>query len=948
MPVRSISKGGSEGMKKKNPCKRPLAALLALVLTLTLAPAAAAAAERCPYCQSTCEETVLHEANCHEAGVIKYTCLNKDCLSKYSTLKETEINDRNHDMLYTDNGDGTHSGVCREHPKQTEGPETHRFANGICEQCGAPNYSAVTMDLPAEKTVPIALGDTTAKLSAGDIRLTLGSANITDDYELSYLWYDYSQSGRQVGDTEEYRLPASIYGKEGTYYFVLVVNAKPKGTISRMPLAQTCRVIVQVDELITASAVITSEDGELYLGDEDGWSADSVSSQIYDAVQNLCGRGARPDYVRFNDVSGSSVGKLNITSTNTKYAFGETSKDLDDVRFTAEGTAGDFVVGFTAYDTDGESYAGVLTITVQQYTGDMDVLYIASRNEPLTLSSKDFEAFWEDVCPNGELEYICFDQLPRSVDGTLYTEYESSFRADPLRLNDELYVEPVRRQYAIDNAVFVPSVGVKQTSYITLKFTGYGTRSTGRDADRKGVIYIFFTDTAGSADVSVTASTGGTALDPAAFRKAYQNVMGGTGTDSFYIQLLDVPVNGGLYLDRTASKTGTLLTPSNAEGRLFACGTGRGETIGALTYVPGTAASESVRYVASSTQGKPLFAGNIRFTSTVIPTVTTQTVEYSCSATGVSFKGSDFENLPGVNAPKLASVSFTPPSALFGTLYHGRTAVSAGTQITTDTYWFSVAPGTTGVNSINDISFVPALSYTAGVVTIPFTAISTTGVRSAGNVRITVAPGTSNPGTTNPGTTNPGTTTPGTNLPAKTFSDVSSSAYYYTQVTALTTSGVLKGYEDGTFRPKNTVTFGEALKMILTSAGYPEQAPTDTHWASGYLAKAKADNLLPAGIIERLDRPVDRYTIAEITARAMGLKLSPLTVSPFADMAVNAAAAPAVGALRGIGVLIGQENQSKQMVYQGEYAITRGDFAIIIWRVQNYMRTGNVNGTAAG
>ena len=30
---------------------------------------------------------------------------------------------------------------------------------------------------------------------------------------------------------------------------------------------------------------------------------------------------------------------------------------------------------------------------------------------------------------------------------------------------------------------------------------------------------------------------------------------------------------------------------------------------------------------------------------------------------------------------------------------------------------------------------------------------------------------------------------------------------------------------------------GEALKMIMTSAGYAEQAPTDSHWASGYLAK---------------------------------------------------------------------------------------------------------------
>ena len=56
--------------------------------------------------------------------------------------------------------------------------------------------------------------------------------------------------------------------------------------------------MVEVDELVTASAVITTDDSELLLGDTDGWSVDSVSNQIYDAVQNLCGRGVQPEYVR--------------------------------------------------------------------------------------------------------------------------------------------------------------------------------------------------------------------------------------------------------------------------------------------------------------------------------------------------------------------------------------------------------------------------------------------------------------------------------------------------------------------------------------------------------------------------------------------------------------------------------------------------------------------------
>lgn len=964
-------------MKIQKHFKQSLAVLLALVMTLALAPAAAAADKQCPICDYPLKMTVVHEANCHETGLAQYVCTNSSC--KYGTVETLSVDNSSHDIVYTNNGNGTHSGACRYHTDYTEAASAHKYVNGVCSLCGATDYSAAAMDLPAERIVPVALNDSTAKLSAGNIRLTLGSANITDEYDLSYLWYDYSQNGRQVGSEEEYKLPSTIYGKEGTYYFMLIVNATPKGNISRAPLSQTCRITVKVEELVTASAVMTTEDSELRMGDANAWTPVSIADQIYDEIQSLCGRGVQPAYVVFNDVSSTSLGRLSASSTSTQYTFSGTTRALQDVAFISAGTAGDFLVGFTAYDTADRSYSGVLTITVQEYAGNMDVVYITSRSTPLTLSSKDFEKFWEVACPGGELEYISLDQLPRSVDGTIYTEYAASgLTGDTVRLSDDFYVDPGSRQYGIDELTFVPSVGVRQLDYITLDFTAYGVRSTGRSTNRSGVMYIFFTETEGSADVSVdvpaAAGAVGETLDPAAFRSAYEKVVGSAGS-GFYIQFLDVPASGGLYINRTTANNGIRLTAANIEGRHFAYSGSRVETIADVTYVPGAAKAESIRYIACSTQGKALFAGNINFTSAAAatttpaetnPVVTDLVKDYTSPATGVAFVGSDFENLLGEGNAKLTSVCFTPPTALYGTLYYNRTTVSAGTAITTNTNWFSVNPSViSGRNSIYDISFVPALSFTSGTVMIPFTALTDAGGRVNGNVRITVgasAPATTpetttpTPGTTTttPGTTTPapGTTTtaPGTTVrPPKTFTDVPSNAVYYQAVTDLTTSGVLNGYEDGTFRPDNPITLGEALKLIMTGVGYPEQAPTGEGWASGYLSKAKEDNLLPDGMVERLDRTIDRYTYAQIMARAMKLQPAFYTVSPFADMSLDNPAAPSVIALNQLNILIGSQNpnNANEMVYLGGYAVTRWQFAIIIWRVQNYMQTGNAGGNIA-
>lgn len=105
-------------MRKRRNHMRSLAALLALVMALTLAPTALAALSRCPKCERmTLESSVLHEATCHDTGIIEYTCTNQYC--DYTTLQKTDVNPNRHDVIYTDNGDGTHSGACRYHATYT-------------------------------------------------------------------------------------------------------------------------------------------------------------------------------------------------------------------------------------------------------------------------------------------------------------------------------------------------------------------------------------------------------------------------------------------------------------------------------------------------------------------------------------------------------------------------------------------------------------------------------------------------------------------------------------------------------------------------------------------------------------------------------------------------------------------------------------------------------------
>ena len=114
------------------------------------------------------------------------------------------------------------------------------------------------------------------------------------------------------------------------------------------------------------------------------------------------------------------------------------------------------------------------------------------------------------------------------------------------------------------------------------------------------------------------------------------------------------------------------------------------------------------------------------------------------------------------------------------------------------------------------------------------------------------------------------------------YRDVKEDDWYYSYVRELSAKGIVGGYEDGTFRQAGKLKTGEALKLILRAAGYPEQAPVNEHWASGYQLLALQLGCFAEGENVDLDTPISREKIAEITTKALGL--TPRTgASPFAD-----------------------------------------------------------------
>ena len=109
-----------------------------------------------------------------------------------------------------------------------------------------------------------------------------------------------------------------------------------------------------------------------------------------------------------------------------------------------------------------------------------------------------------------------------------------------------------------------------------------------------------------------------------------------------------------------------------------------------------------------------------------------------------------------------------------------------------------------------------------------------------------------------------------------TFTDMDSNHWAFENVSALVMQGGISGFPDGTFRPNNTITVAEFIRIIIgltigDKPAFGTEADADFHWASGFFDAATRHEILLMGELNATDwdAPITRQKMALLIARTL-------------------------------------------------------------------------------
>ncbi len=752
-----------------------------------------------------------------------------------------------------------------------------KTANNVEGECtitvndpSVPDNLKVTKN-PDKSTVTVSPGDS--------IKLSVDT-NISG---CSYKW-TIDNSSTSQSDTSSYRFDTRS-SDNGERYTIYCEVTPPTGKTQRVSWD------VYVEDSYDADISVTIYDGdeEYVFGDSPsvkGKKGKSVYDQLSSQLTKIGYREKDFDDLAFSlSTSSTSVGTVSPKTGSVD--------EFDKVSFSVKKT-GTFTCDYTIKDGSKTVLSGIIEIIVKEGKGSSkgDISYTGTRGGTVYFDARDFEDYFEDEYPRGELEYVTFG---RASNGTVY------YDGKKISTSDEFYANPGKRDKDLDEVYYEPSSDT-YTGTATVSFTAYGENSSGTSKSTSGVISIVYSS-ANAKDISYQATNGSVRLNADDFISTYKKATGVTSSNpTMYIRFTKLPSKGNLYVNYTSNGGGSRVSTST----YYSSKSSASNYIGDITYAADAAGgTETVEYTAYSTDstsglkysGKIVFTANA--TNNTVPT-TPVNISYTCTGGSVKFSNADFSGSSSSMMLIDYLVFGTPSTGALYTNYAGGT----GNAVTSGQRFDYVGITSLGTTAVSSVSYVPPMGW-SGTASVPFSAYLIGGGTITGTVTISV-----------------------TAAATTVLRDVRTTDWYAAYVTDLLAAGVLTGYEDNTFRAANNVTYGEILKLVMLATGYAEQSKSGAHWASGYVDRALTDGILT----ERVDPDAyaSRAAVADIAARAM--RLSPVTdgVNPFTD-SVNGYAR----ALYNAGIITGYE-EGGRTYYRGGNPIERAHIAAIICRIMDY------------
>ena len=661
---------------------------------------------------------------------------------------------------------------------------------------------------------------------------------------------------------------------------------------------------------------------------------DFPKSDINTKVKNASGisSGTALDYIVISSVP--SKGKVcydsgsSISSGSTKYYYkGSSSKKYLEKLSYIPAAKGTYTIGYMAYDVNGNSYSGKISLDVEESDTDLQLIsYSADKGEKITFKVSDFTAALKKET-SVALDYIKVS-LPSSGRGTLYYDYTSSSKYDSQASTSTKYYSSGSSKKLISKLTFVPKSSY--TGYFYLEYTAYdddGDTYTG-----KIKITIRDEDSASGDIETLTYTIKNTDSQKFSASKINTELRKITSSSLDYVKFtLPESKYGKLYYKY--SKSSSSNTAVSESKKYYRNPSSSELDLSEVSFVPNSdySGKVTISYTAYDGDGDS-YEGFIKIT----------VEEGSDSELGVltySLKNDQMITMPSgdintkfqkKDGDSFEYVKITPPSGACGVLYESYTSQSNFGAVVTSSgkYYRTKSP------YLYNVTFVPKSAF-KGTVDLKYTAYDSQGDSYSGIVRLTITDANNQEEKGG----------------SKYFKDVTASydSWATVQIDSLYSRGIVQG-SGGYYRPSSKITRGDFMLMLYRAFGLSKYASKadktfkDVSQSSYYydavciakgLGIAKGDEKGRFNPNANLTRQ-DAMTLVDRTMDVLGKNLKDGTasdLSKFTDRsAISSYAYTSVATLVKAGAITGY-TQNGVTKFKPKENLSRAEMAVILYRV---------------